>query len=181
VFRIALVLVAAALAGACASLPSPSPVQLPPAGGFELNGRVSVRYGSEGVSGSIFWRHSSDADELLITSPLGQGVARISRSGREVQLIASDGRHYRATDAESLSERVLGWRLPLAGLPDWVLARPGPGGPAALSRDGEGRVIELRQDDWSIEYQEYEGGRPSRLRLRRDNLEIRLVIDRWNA
>lgn len=178
-FRFAFVFVLAALAGACATLPEPTlSVQ---AGGFALNGRVAVRYGTDAVSGQIFWRHTNDGDELLITSALGQGVARLVRSGGNVQLTTKDGRQYHAADAESLTEDVLGWRLPLNGLPDWVLGRAGTGGPAELDRDSSGRLRELRQNDWKIEYQAYEGDRPSRLRLSREDIEIRLVIDRWDA
>ena len=153
--RNAIVFAAAALACACATLPEPGPSS---GTGFELGGRVAVRYGKEGASGRISWRHSSEADEILITSPLGQGVARIKRAGDEVELVTSDERVFRAADAESLTERVLGWRLPLAGLPDWVQGMASPGRPADLRRDAAGRLVELLQDDWKIEFQEHENG-----------------------
>lgn len=175
--RLALASAAALVLAACAALPKPS---APPGeAGFELHGRVAVRYGSDGASGNIAWRHSGDADDLLITSFLGQGVARIHREGGEVQLVA-EGREHRAPDAEALTERVLGWRLPLAGLPDWVQGRPAPGGAAQVRREGE-RVVAFVQDDWTVEYQAFEGARPSRLRLTRPNLEIRLIIDQWSG
>ncbi|MBI2316891.1 MAG: outer membrane lipoprotein LolB [Betaproteobacteria bacterium] len=146
---------------------------------FELAGRVAVQYGAEGASARLTWRHGAASDDLLISSPLGQGIARLTRRGGEVQLVTSDATTHRAADAESLTEQVLGWRLPLAGLPDWVQGRPDPARPAELARDASGRATELRQDRWRIEYQEYEGERPSRLRLTRDDLEIRLVVDQW--
>jgi outer membrane lipoprotein LolB len=149
--------------------------------GFELVGRVAVRYGSEGASGRIAWRHSPASDELLITSPLGQGIARITRRGGEVKLVTADQKEYEASDAESLTERVLGWRLPLAGLPDWVQGRADPARAAEVTRDARARLSELRQDDWRVEYQEYEGARPSKLRISRADLEIRLVVDQWVA
>jgi outer membrane lipoprotein LolB len=177
VLRQALAPVAVLLLAACAALPKPS---APPAeGAFELHGRVAVRYGSDGASGNIAWRHSADSDDLLITSFLGQGVARIHRSGGEVELVA-EGREHRAPDAEALTERVLGWRLPLAGLPDWVQGRPAPGDAAQLRREGD-RVVAFVQDEWRIEYQAFEGARPSRLRLTRPNLEIRLIVDQWSG
>jgi outer membrane lipoprotein LolB len=138
-----------------------------------------VRYGSEGTSGRISWRHAPQNDDLLITSALGQGVARIRRAGGEVELFA-EGKEHRAPDAESLTERVLGWRLPLSGLPDWMQGRPSPGRPAEVGRDASNRIVTLVQDDWKIEYQEFDGERPSRLRLTRPNLEIRLIIDQWS-
>jgi len=174
-----IVLLSALLAG-CASIHLE-----PDAGiardGFELVGRVAVRYGSDGASGRIAWRHSSAADELLITSPLGQGIARVTRRGGEVKLVTADQKEYEASDAESLTERVLGWRLPLAGLPDWVQGRADPARPARSAHDAQSRLSELIQDDWRVEYQEYEGARPSKLRISRADLEIRLVVEHWVA
>ena len=175
--RRALIPIAALALAACATLPQPS---APPGeGAFELQGRVAVRYGSDGASGNVAWRHSAENDELLITSFLGQGIARLRRSDGEVRLLA-DGKEHRAPDAETLTEQVLGWRLPLGGLPDWVQGRPGPGA-ADVRRDAAGRIVGFVQDDWKVEYQDFEGARPSRLRLARPNLEIRLIVDRWSG
>jgi len=169
------VALAATLAlAACASVP---PLSAPP-GGFELQGRVAVRYGSDGASGRISWRHSRESDELLLASSMGQGVARLRREGGEIELLAQ-GKQYRAADAESLTERVLGWRLPLGGLTEWVQGRPSPDAPAQVERDADNRIAVLVQDDWKIEYQEYDGARPSKLRLARPGLEIRMIVDQW--
>ena len=146
---------------------------------FELSGRVAVRYGAEGASGRLVWRHSTAADDLLISSPLGQGIARLTRREGEVQLVTSGDKTHSAADAETLTEQVLGWRLPLTGLPDWVQGRADPARPSEFLHDANGRATELRQDTWKIEYQEYEGARPSKLRLLRGDIEIRLVVDEW--
>src|SRR5258708_16734872 len=119
----------AALLVACASLPDAG---RPLPGGFELSGRVAIRYGKDAASGKIFWRHSDDSDELLITSPIGQGIARISRERDRFRLVTGDNKEYRAADAESLTEQALGWRLPLHGLSDWVQAPASPGRPAEI-------------------------------------------------
>jgi outer membrane lipoprotein LolB len=174
--RFTLASAAATVLCACAALPEFPP--LPP-GGFELSGRVTIRYGKDSESGKLFWRHSDRADELLITSPLGQGIARVSREGAEYRLVTEDAKERRAADAESLTEDALGWRLPLAGLPDWVQGRPGAGRSAELRRDADGRPLELRQDGWRVEYEAFREAQPAKLRMSRDDLEIRLVIDRW--
>ena len=163
---------AAVFLGACAGLPE---VPLPP-GGFELSGRV--RHGKKAASGRIFWRHTDDTDELLLTSPLGQGIARINRERDQFRLSTGDNREYRAADAESLTEQALGWRLPLAGLSDWVQARASPGRPSEMRGDPD-RGLDLRQDGWHIAYEEFREGRPFRLRMSREDLEIRLIVDRW--
>jgi len=151
---------------------------------FELSGRFAVQYGKEAASGNLDWRHGADDDELLLSSPLGQGLARIVRTGPAVVLTTSDGRELRAADAESLTEQALGFRLPLAGLADWVRGRPAPQPPPTSRRDGAGgRLAELEQSGWKIAYLEYDetgpSPRPSRLRLTYPGLELRVAISAW--
>jgi len=171
------VLSGALLVAACAELQLRLPEQEPQ---FELAGRIAVRYRDEASSANIAWRHGESADEVLITSALGQGVARIVRAGGAVSLFASDGKEHRAADAETLTEQVLGFRLPLDGLADWVRGRAAST-PATETRDASGRLAELRQSGWTIQYQEWgEAGRlPVRLRLLYPGLELRLAISEW--
>lgn len=145
---------------------------------FELAGRIAMKYRDEAASGNIAWRHSVRDDELLLTSPLGQGLARLARAGGEITLTTQDGREYKAADAESLTEQALGFRLPLAGLADWVRARPAPG-PAVTRKDAEGRLAQIEQFGWKIEYLEYAGRLPSRLNLTYPGVQLRLAISDW--
>lgn len=172
--RLATVALASLLA-ACAEfgfvLPQPAP-------DFELAGRFAVTYKGEANSGNMAWRYGAAAEELLITTPMGQGVARITREGRQVTLTTPEPREFRAEDAEALTEKVLGFRLPLAGLADWVRAQPAPG-PAQQRRDGEGRLAELEQAGWTIQYLDYAGGRPVRMRLTYPGIDLRLAITAW--
>lgn len=167
-------IVAALLVSACAEPRFLHPQEVE----FEITGRIAVKYRDEASSGNVAWRHGALGDEVLITTPLGQGVARIVRSGDAVTLTTPDSREYRAADAETLTEQVLGFRLPLTGLADWVRARPAPG-PFESRRDDADRLAELLQSGWKIEYLEYAGGRPSRLRLTYPGLELRLAIGEW--
>lgn len=173
------------LLGACAGLEFERTTDAP---GFELSGRIAVRYGEEASGGQLRWRHDRDGDEMLISSPLGQGLARILREGDAVTLRTANGREYHAADAEALTERVLGFRVPLAGLSDWVQGRPAPEaqGPARARRDAQGRLAVLEQAGWRIAYLAYsevpdDQDLPTRLRLTYPALELRLVIDEWRA
>ena len=153
----------AALLAACAQ------VELkPPAGAleFSLAGRIAARSGKDAFTGNIAWRHARDGDEMLITTPTGQGVAQIIRQGDAVVLKTSEPREYRAADSEELTERVLGFRLPIEGLAETVQGRPSP----ALEKRG-----------WKVEYQEFDDQRrPTRLRLTNAGAEVRLAIHQWN-
>jgi outer membrane lipoprotein LolB len=149
---------------------------------FELSGRIAVRYRDDAGSGNIAWRHGARADEMLLTTPFGQGIARLARVGEEITLTTQDGREFRAADAESLTDQVLGFRLPLLGLADWVRGRaaskPAPE-PTRERRDTAGRLSELEQSGWQIRYLEYADALPSRLTLTYPGLELRLAISDW--
>lgn len=163
------------LAGACAQLET----QVPRDVEFDLSGRLAARYGAEAFSGNIAWRHAKSADEMLITSSLGAGVARIVRDGDFIVLTTAEPREHRARDAEALTEEVLGFRLPLSGLADWVRGRPSVGNEANARYDGEGRLRSLEERGWKIEFLEYEGKLPSRMRLAYRDIELRLAISQW--
>ena len=172
--------VAAALAalviGACASLEPRAP-EGPLE--FDLAGRLAARYNGESFTGNLSWQHGRGGDEVLISSPLGQGIARIVREQGEVVLTTAKREEYRAADAESLTEKVLGFRLPLSGLADWVRARPSGGHAFHIERTPEGRVRSLQQRGWRIEYLRYDGERPALLQLSYPGIELRLAITQW--
>lgn len=182
-FLIPWIAIAVLLLASCASLPD----LLPPnaAVDFELEGRVAVRYGADGGSTRIIWRHGFNADDVQINGPLGQGIARISSTDTLVVLRTAEGQEFRAADAESLTETVLGWRLPLTGLADWVRGRPVANRPARVERDAQGRPSEIFQDEWKIDYTAWNDAIPARINLvhegAKGRVELRLVIDRWKA
>jgi outer membrane lipoprotein LolB len=180
--RTAFLWVCLLLAG-CATIEEQATPTEPIGEAFYLSGRVSVKYGTEAASGKISWKHDPAGDDLLISDPLGQGVARIVRRDAMVSLTTADQKVYQASDVESLTEQVLGWRLPLAGLPDWVRGRAASGAPAQTRLDSSQRLAELRQSGWLVEFLDYNGtnGLPARLRLSREEVEIRLVIDQWRG
>jgi outer membrane lipoprotein LolB len=171
------VLVAAAmLIAACASF-EPKP----PAGPleFHLAGRLAARYDGESFTGNVTWSHARQGDEMLISSPLGQGVARIVRDAEGVILRTAEPREYRADDAETLTQKVLGFRLPLLGLGDWVRARPSPDSPAVTQYNDNGTLKLLEQRGWRIEYLEYDGTRPRLMRLAYPGIELRFAVSEW--
>lgn len=122
---------------------------------FELRGRLSVKGGKEGFSGGVQWHHSEETDDILLLSPLGQALAQIQRIPEGVFLTTSEQEHYYADDVESLTEQVLGWRLPLAGLQYWVQGMNSPDTSSAMDLDVNGRVVAIRQDGWEIGYAGY--------------------------
>jgi outer membrane lipoprotein LolB len=179
-----------ALAVACAGVMACStltaPRQLPVDGqGFRLEGRIAVRYGSENLSGRIAWTHLPARDEVDLATPLGNQVAQLLRTAAMATLTDSQQRVSSAPDVETLTERQLGWRLPLAGLSLWV--RGIVVGPAdAVQRDPKGRMEKLHQAGWQVDYAYDDASGsdlPRRLIMKYERgaepLEIRIVVDRW--
>jgi len=146
---------------ACAQAPLRAPEQVE----FDLLGRIAARYKDDGFTGNVTWRHAATGDEMLITTPLGQGVARIVRQGDAVQLTTAEGKEFRAGDSEELTERVLGFRLPIEGLANWVQGRPSP-------------VLESR--GWRVEYLERdEQNRPRLMRMTYQGVQVRFAVTEW--
>jgi outer membrane lipoprotein LolB len=191
--RVLFVLLVLLLAGCATAPPAPPPVR--PAqiqhASFTLNGRIAVLYDGKHSSAGVHWQHDLQSDEILLLAPLGQTVARVSRTAKfddrqtslQVYTLDTDNRHYAAPDAESLTEKALGWRLPLAGLQYWVLGLPMPGAPFDGQRNESGEWGVLHQDGWTIRYTRYAAqsadSLPQRMELQREGLEIRLLIDEW--
>lgn len=134
---------------------------------FEFDGRVAVRQGEARHHVNISWRHDVGNDEILLTTPLGQGVAELSRNAAGARLVMADRREFVAADWEGLAQQLFGARLPLNDLPAWVA------GHAGASAGG-----------WRVEYLDYQSNArdalPTLLEMRRDDIEVRLKIDEWS-
>jgi outer membrane lipoprotein LolB len=156
------------LLAACAQLPSGGTAgRVPPAlTRFELDGRITVRQSQSRQYANISWRHDSAGDEIMLTTPLGQGVAELSRDARGARLVTADRKEFVAADWEGLAEQMFGARLPLDDLPAWLTGHA----PAAAS-------------GWRVEYLEYQSeaadALPTLLEVKRDDIELRLKINEW--
>ena len=149
---------------------------------WSLQGRIAIKAGENSQSGQLHWQHRLGRESMLLLSPLGQGVARIvsDTGGVTLEIPNKPVRH--APDAESLTREALGVALPLSGLSHWILVRPDPLRPFEQTLDNTGRITQIRQDGWVIDYPQYMSefdSRPRKLNVAREELEIRLVIDKW--
>ena len=171
------------LLGGCTLQPvatAPQPARVESAD-FAMNGRISVRHDGSRDSAGLRWIHRAQTDEMLLLTPLGQTAVRIFRDDKQATL--DDGaRHYQDVDVESLMMQVLGWSLQLDELHRWVLGKAADSA-ALVERDELGRLSVLRQDGWEVRYLAYADDQPDslpkRMQLRRDKLEVVLLIDEW--
>lgn len=150
---------------------------------WQFHGRVSLTQGEQGWHAGLDWENRADQYRLQVSGPLGQGAMLLTGDGHGVTLVDDEGRVYTAADAEGLLLQVAGWHLPVSGLQYWVRGLPVPHAPVEATRDAEGRLQQLVQSGWTITYQRYQdvagSAWPSKMRLERDELAVRLVIDHW--
>lgn len=150
---------------------------------FNLQGRIGVQTEGRGFSGSTRWQHQSTRDTIALFSPMGGQIANIDANPKGVVLVDSDGKSYHAEDAETLTHKTLGWRLPMKGLPDWVLGRPAPGNIDESRWDEAGRLTRLKQHGWDISYAQYQESQgyqlPGKVTLVSPKLNLKLIIERW--
>lgn len=150
---------------------------------FYLEGRFSLRQGNDNSAGRISWRHEGSKNNLLLSSPLGQGMAEISTDPMGARLLTHDGRLYESPDVESLTRQILGYPLPLERLTRWV--RGEHGNYDKIEHDSLGRILRFRHEGWAIDY-EYGDKRaespPDRIFIERiGEFELRLKIDTWES
>lgn len=153
------------LAG-CAAVPQ-HPLRPPVAEitAFAISGRIAVRQGAVRHYAQIDWRHTPARDEILLATPLGQGMAEIERDAAGARLTLADKRSYEAADWSELSDKIFGFRLPLGASVRWLLGE---------NADAEGwrtTVVERESDA--------PDALPSVIELERDDIAVRLKIDEW--
>ena len=155
---------------ACASFPRPEFAEISRSGRFALTaawneGEPPRRESSSGR----FTLHAGAGTQMLdLSSPLGTTVARIriDSSGAVLTAPSAEGmREVRSANAEALTQDVLGFRLPMDGLRDWIQGRPAAA-PPATSVEGDARNPDrFVQNDWRVSVAERNAGQPRRLVL----------------
>jgi len=154
---------------------------------FALEAKLAVQYAGKGYTARLEWQHDVQEDTMRIFSPLGQQVALIHRNQQAVTLTDQSGKQHTAADVASLTERLLGWRLPLSGLSQWILGIPHPASPFQANYLENGAPASLTQDQWQISYDDYRQTAlngaleqlPHTTRLQQQDVRLKLVIQHW--
>jgi len=157
---------------------------------------VSISRGDqrEAASGRFTLAASPARTTLDLASPLGNTLARVEADASGATLTAPqpDGTlaTWRGDSADALTESVLGYRLPVSGLAEWIAGRAAPGRTARVFPD-DGPARRIEQDGWVIAVDERfaDSGAPRRLSFDRDagggaaapSLRLRLVLDDGTA
>ncbi|MFO7325198.1 MAG: outer membrane lipoprotein LolB [Pseudomonadota bacterium] len=188
---LAALLVMPPLLTGCASLRAP-PTVLPPdvqeqlllaLPGFSLKGRALVQQ----EIASLDWQQREDDARVRLSGPFGAGAITVDFSPARLT-ISLRGEAYDNAAAETVLLREIGFVPPFDALRYWVLGLAAPGEPpSARTGSEEGRLGSLTQRGWHIRYEQWQavaarGGGvqlPRRVTITRDDLRLRVVVDRW--
>lgn len=190
-------LLAAALLGGCVTLRTGTDglnleqrrERLQSVEAWEMRGRLTVDTGERSFQGSFNWLQNGDALDLVVRGPLRNGVLQVE--GRPDALtVRARGETRTLTDPETELSELIGWWLPVASLPDWLLGFPDEKFRAMTTPGADGTLASLEQRLWRVDYPAYglaptsgESGSqvlvPRRIDMTYGALTLKLTIDDW--
>jgi outer membrane lipoprotein LolB len=195
--RAACAAAAVALLGACTTLPTGTDglsleqrrEAFEAFGAWDMRGRLTVDTGDRGFQGSFNWRQRDDTLELIVRGPLRNGVLQVEGQPDSLTVTAR-GETRTLTDPETELSELIGWWLPVASLPHWLLGFPDQGFRAVTQLGEDGTLASLEQRLWRVDYTEYgfvalNRARtsgvlvPRRVGMQHGTLTLTLTIDDW--
>ncbi|MCK9380186.1 MAG: outer membrane lipoprotein LolB [Sulfuritalea sp.] len=176
----------ALLLAACAESPPLPDATLtlgPPLQRLTADGRISLRQGDRRDHLRFRWEHAPDSDVVLLMSPLGQGLAELSRDASGARLSRPNQPVIAADSLPQLAQRVFGAPLPLEAMADWLRgARP------ALSGEVDGWRVTISETllvrTLSAGDSASRAGKGRLLRVMeasREDVDFKLIVDDWDV
>ena len=159
---------------ACAEIPrqpAAEPVLGPAVQRFTAEGRISLRQGDRRDQLRFSWDHAPGYDLVLLMSPLGQGLAELTRDAAGARLVQPNQAPVGADSLAQLVQRTFNAPVPLDAMAEWLRgARP----------DLSGEI-----DGWTVLVTDTSPSGGRRLlrvmEARRDGVEFTLIVDDWDV
>ena len=165
------IVIALTLPASCALTPPVSNIPLVQATSWSMTGKLGIRSPQYNGSLGLAWTSEDDDTVIRLSGPLGLTVASIERAPGGISLTTPDTGTVFITEPE-LGE-YLGYSMPLRHLSRWVRGVPEAGIPFRRHEDG------FSQAGWRVVYAAQVGQDPARIRFRREDTTLTLVIRRW--
>ncbi|KFI08019.1 outer membrane lipoprotein LolB [Massilia sp. BSC265] len=126
---------------------------------IDLSGRLSTNYQKSGNRESMTvnfdWTQRPGQVDVTIATPLGQTVATIEVTPQSATLTQAGRAPVTEADVDALSQRTLGWPLPVSGLRDWLQGYAVDGQGQRFSASPARNEI-VTQDGWRLRFVEWQ-------------------------
>ena len=139
---------------------------------FSADGRLAVQHEGKGSYANFDWNRQNGVQTINVNTPLGNTLGQICRDSQGVLAVNAKGERFTAPDVRQLSQKLLGFALPLEYLDVWMRGQWAADLPHSLTAEGD-----LQQAGWNISRQTQEDGSVRVLALRNEQLSLRLVFD----
>ena len=153
---------------------------------WQIQGRVGFYTEHEAWPGELNWQQNHQQYDVRIIASLGAGSIRIFTTEGGVMLEnSSDPRPHFSPDPQALLKQQMGWDLPIDSLRYWVRGIPSPleKDPGKWQLDASGRLANLQQAGWSIEFDRYKPNAgivlPGKVLMEHKDLSVKIVIRKW--
>jgi outer membrane lipoprotein LolB len=155
---------------------------------WALAGRVALSNGRDGGSGRIDWHQAGVRYEVALSAPVTRQSWRLSGSPGDALLEGLEGGPRQGGDATALLREATRWEIPVEALASWVRGVRGDEarfGAARIQFGDDGRLSQLEQGGWRIEYAGWQSVAgapvelPHRLNAVRGEARVRLIVDQW--
>ncbi|MBK2109552.1 lipoprotein insertase outer membrane protein LolB [Francisella tularensis] len=151
---------------------------------WQANGVIGIIYDNQAESANYTYLQDGDNFSIKLYGPLGIGSIEIKGDTNSVSLENSKGQKLTAKDAKTLMLEQLGWYVPVEGLKYWIKAIAIPNIRQTSELNTNNLLSKLSQNGWSISYSNYQlvdskYPLPTKIRMSRDNLTLKIVIKSW--
>lgn len=118
---------------------------------WSFSGKLGIWAEDINESARIQWLNCGDRYEIRLAGPMGVGAMYIRGDNDGVVLSRSGKEDIEADTPEDLLAYA-GWDLPISSLPYWLRQRPVPDYRFSEKRDPDGRLQQLLQLGWTVDY-----------------------------
>lgn len=149
---------------------------------WSFSGKLAISTPQGTESARLRWSQQGEDLRLEVSGPIG--VNQIIFVRENSQLRVFEDRQWRSlTAAEATLEEQLGWPLPLDLLPWWLRGVPAPLPAATDMEISDGRLQQLDQAGWNLEYSRYqqvdEVVLPGKLLFQRGEVKGKILFKQW--
>jgi outer membrane lipoprotein LolB len=156
---------------------------------WSLRGRLNIRSNSGSETININWQQTQADYDINLSGTLGLGAVHIIGGANGVIIEKAGEAPLRAQDLESITTEMLGYTFPASELLYWIRGVPAPDTEAVTTRNTDGLIATLSQQDangqyWELQYDRFREIEsiflPGRIQLEQAQYRLTFIISRWD-